>query len=58
MKKKTYIQPMSEQEVWAPLLLQEFTGSSDDVHVGGEDDSDEDPRAKEEAEDFVWGNLW
>ncbi|MDO4995401.1 MAG: hypothetical protein Q4E32_10445 [Bacteroidales bacterium] len=57
MKKKIYIQPMSEQEVWAPLLLQEFTGSSDDVHVGGEDDSDEDPRAKE-VEDFVWGNLW
>lgn len=58
MNKKIYIQPMSEQEVWTPLLLQEFTGSSDDVHVGGEDDSDEDPRAKEEAEDFVWGTLW
>ena len=57
MKKKIYIAPVSEQEVWAPLLLQEFTSSSDDVHVGGEDDSDEDPRAKE-VEDFVWGNLW
>ncbi len=57
MKKKIYIQPMSEQEVWAPLLLQEFTGSSDDVIVGGEDDSDEDPRAKE-INDDVWGTLW
>jgi hypothetical protein len=57
MKKKIYIQPMSEQEVWAPLLLQEFTGSSDDVIVGGEDDSDEDPRAKE-INDEAWGTLW
>jgi hypothetical protein len=57
MKKKIYIQPMSEQEALTPLLLQEFTGSSDDVIVGGEDDSDEDPRAKE-INDDVWGTLW
>ena len=56
--KKIYIQPVSEQEVLTPLLLQEFTGSSDDVDVGGSDDSDDDNRIKALEDETEWGTLW
>lgn len=56
--KKIYIQPVSEQEVLTPLLLQEFTGSSDDVDVGGSDDSDDDNRIKALEDEPEWGTLW
>ena len=56
MKKRTYIQPMSEQEPFAPLILQEFTGSGD-VKPGGGDDSDDDSRVNAHEEE-TWGTLW